>query len=398
MKKILLLLLFFGLLSGKAQEIRFAKAESLDDYQTILKVSREKEHLLFVALHDGGGDFRKMFDTGVFQDQRVLNALSSFTAVAIDVRDEMGARWVDLFPADTIPSFYFLNAEEFLLKREAGLLTAIQLQQAATESFKKRNRYAQLLEKYNANTLSNEDWVALIELYSLNFPFPETSRLALEFLNSLTTDHLESNLVQPILTTYGLTLESKFPQFIIEHQQQLASNDADFNFKNYFETAYSYNLDLAIVNDDSVLLKKIETQLIPAASQANTDKAELVLAAYKLYAQENERFQYWQNAAVDYSKTLANAKAAEFLFQEGFEIADTYNDSLALTAANQLAQASLKRQNNYEAAMLQSYTSYLLKNYKTSLAEVRNALGISSNEKEMNQATSLMKMIESELK
>jgi len=395
MRKVVGVFLSLAFFTISEQEVRFVEAETLEEYQTVLKVSREKDHLLFVALHDGGNAFRSMFEANVFKDPNLVKSFENFTAIAIDVRDEMGARWVSLFPPDSLPTFYFLNQEEFLLTKLEGFQNSEKLREQTFYAEQHKNRYDALLDLYNKNQLNQAQWLEIIDLYSLNFSFPQTAKLVLEYLNSLNESQLMQKPMAQLLTTYGVSLETKYPNFIKNHEQELKKVLPQFSYKEYYQTAYSYNLDLAIVNADTMLLEKIAQELIPSFPGSAADQKEQQSAAYKLFAEETELFQYWQKGALLKAGSMAkNSEAAQYLFDEGFNLADTYNDSTALVAANHLATESLAKEETYKAKMLQAYTTYLLKNYDLALTQVRKAMALSSNSKEVRQASSLMKMIE----
>lgn len=394
----LLLMLLTGCPGLFAQTVRFAEAENLKDYEKILELSREQEKMLFVALHDGGGQFKAMFDEGVFNSTALNNALSAYTAVAIDVRDEMGSRWIDLFPAVNLPAFYFLNDEEFLLHKAEGYQSTDSLVRMALRAEKMRHRYDTLLKSYNANALTTAQWKELIELHGLNFSFAQTSALAWEMLNAKSEAELLHEDLIPVLVEYGVDLETKYPAYIIKNQKAIASKLSDFDFGEYFERAYSYNLDLAILNNDSTLVNEIHSVLIPHDPDPEAKAGELTLATYRMFAEETENYSMWVEGAKKAADAMNDQQAiAKMYFDEGFDLADSYNSQGAVKAANALARLSVQKQLAYRPLMLESYTFYLLNNYTKALEQVKKAFQQASSSAEAQQASNLMKMIEREM-
>lgn len=394
----LLLALLVAYPSLHSQTVRFAEAENLDEYEKILELSRDQKKMLFVAVHNGGGQFKTMFDEGVFNSTALHNALSNYTAIAIDIRDEMGSRWVDLFPAPDLPSFYFLNDEEFLLFKAEGYQSTDSILSMALRAEKMRHGYDTLLKAYNANTLTIAQWKALIKLHGLNFSFAQTSSLAWEMLNAKSQAELLDTEIIPILIEYGLDLETKYPAFIIANKKAIADKLADFDFGEYFERTYSYNLDLAILNNDSTLVNEIHSVLIPHDPDPEAKPGELTLATYRMFAEETENYSMWVEGAKRAAENMSDQPAiAKMYFDEGFDIADNYNTKSALKAANELAHLSVMKQNAYRPLMLESYTYYLLNEFPKALEQVKKAFQQASSSAEAEQASNLMKMIEREM-
>jgi hypothetical protein len=398
MKQLFIFILIFTLSAIWAQnEVRLAKAETLEEYQTLLKIAREKENLLLVTLHQGSNTFRSMFEAGVFKEPNLVSEMQNYTTIAIDVRDAMGAQWVSLFPADSLPTFYFLNNQEFLLAKLEGFQNPEKLRETANQAKINEERYEELLKKYNANNLDKEEWIELIDLYSLNFSFTETTRLVNEFLNNLAKADLLSPTIAPLLNTYALTLENQYLAFVIENRKALSNVLPSFKYSNFYERAYSYNLDLAVINEDTVLLQKIIDFLIPASPLDAQKRTELWVGANKLFAEETKQYSYYVKAVLKQAENIKEPqKEAAFLFDEGFTLADNHNETSAIEAANKLAKASLTKAETYKAKMLESYTSYLLKNFDLATEQARKAMALSENSKEVRQASGLLKMIESE--
>lgn len=348
--------LLFSIFST-AQEVRLAEVNSVEDYKTALKIAREKEKMLLVALHDGGGAFRKMFKDQVFSFPKVIRNLQPYQAMALDVRSAMGSRWVDLFPTAPLPNFYFLNEEEFLLRMHSGYLSADSLAYFAREATQQRYRYDTLVQAYQEGQLPHNGWQDLLRLHGLNFPFSKTLSLALEFLN----DQPKTNLLTPpearILENFGLDLETPYPAYVQEQQEKLQANLPNFEFADFYARAYSYNMDLAILNDDSLLLEELVEEWLPYRPQ-ESDSTQGLLGTYRLFARETGLWGQWAKGALRAAEAASRPDtAAQLLYREGFKLADQNDDTLAYRTALRLAQASQRYQPFFKAPMLGAYSA-----------------------------------------
>lgn len=393
--KIFLLLPFlvFSILSS-AQQVRLAEVNSIEDYKTALKVAREKEHMLFVALHDGGGAFRQMFDNKVFAAPQVKNKLQPYMAMALDVRSDMGSRWVDIFPTAPLPSFYFLNEEEFLLRMHSGYLSADSLAYFAREASANRYRYDSLFQAYKQRKLSASQWQELLRLHGLNFPFSASLSLALEFLNGQPKDSLQTPPEAAILENYGLDLETPYPAYVQEHQQALEQNLPHFDFADFYARVYSYNLDLAILNEDSLLLETLMEQWLPFRPQDN-DTARGLLETYRLFARETGMWGQWAKGAFRRAEAAAQPDtAAQMLYREGFKLADQYEDTLAYQTAYQMAQKAMEYQPFFKAAMLGAYSALRSGAISAARADLEKARKLARSEKQTESVSKLEQLIQ----
>lgn len=387
-------LLFVLSFPAFAQGVRFVEVKDFDDYQTVLKVARDREQMLLVALHDGGSAFRRMFDEKVFEKPAVVSALKNYLPLAIDRRDSMGRQWQELFPAGAMPTFYFLNEEEFLLHLAEGFVSPDSLSEKAKRAERQRKRYDQLLALYNTHELAESDWNDLLRLHGLNFPFNLSAALAWEYLNQFEGSQVLKEPRRSWLLRYGLDLETRYPRLVLENRQQLKEHP---QWNNFYARAYSYNLDLAIINADSNLLNRLVEELLPYQQSPLT--AEELLAPYKLFGTETQSFSLWKKGALAAAKKAkSDTAAANLLFEEAYAITDAYNSEEALSAALELAQASLQYQNGYRAQTLEAYLLYLQEEYPSAQEKCRAALRLARNSQEARQATNLLKMIEEEIK
>lgn len=391
MNKLLIFALLVSCFSLTAQELRFAEAEDFEDYQTILERARDKDQMLLVVLHRGGGALRDMYNQGVFKQRQVAALDQQYFPVAIDLREPMGENFASVFPPEEVPEFYFLNEDEFLIERAGGFLAADTLVTLAENALSQRHRYDSLLVKYQKLNLSQAEWLELIRLHGLNFNYTETASLAWGFLNGLNDQSLLSAQILPLTVRYGLDLETRYPLFVIEHRKTIEQKLKSFDFNEFFAQTYSYNLDLAIVNQDSVLLEKIIEQLLPHQPAAN--QKQLTVKTYVEYAKETEDFEKATDGLIRFSEKSTSDSLEEDLFDLAFYIADNYNDSASISSANRLAERASEVKKGYANLMLTAYTHYLLENYDEALKFTSEANRSTSDKDQIVKASRLAGMI-----
>jgi hypothetical protein len=397
MKKFILSLFATAYVLGSFAQVRFVEAENIEDYQAIIYTARQNEKLLLVALHNGGGAFKDMYMDGVFDNAQVRTSLANYFPIAIDTRDEMGARFASIYPIDTLPSFFFMTQDELALEVQSGYLSAAALTQKANEVYENRNRYDLLVEKYQNHQLDQKQWLELLELYSRNFSLPQTVQLALEFLAQYENTQLLSPPVSQILVSYGLDLETPYPNLVINHKAGLKENLKDFSFEEFYAAAYSYNLDLAIENADSALLEKLVSDLLPHDPAKEISRWEMLVETYHLYAEETGDYHFWSKGTEIAAQEL-NSEAArhQLYYDQAYEIIENHDGPEAVAAAHKLATAAAQTK-DFPKIMLAAYTSYLSEEYQTSLSFLEDAVKIVQSPEELRSVKKLEALNNAEL-
>lgn len=391
-KQVLLLLACSLSLVAGAQDLSFYAVSDLDDYQQVLTQAIEEDQMIFVVLYEENGDFENMVREGQWQDSALYSAYDSLINIALQVNSDMGSRFVELFGARDIPSFYFLTSEELLVNVLSGAQNTEQLKTALPEAKKAAEKWAKLKTKYTNNQLSKSEFLEFLKIYELNFSLEQAQQVVTPFLNSLSREEKFSKTYRPLMLRYGYDLEGPYPEMIMANREKFDSAA----FEDYIEQAYSYNFDRAVANEDSLLLLQVIEVLVPASGTDSTTR-EMTYETKKLFAIETENFSAWAEAAEERSSTMESDSAkAEFLYSAAFAIADNFNTDQSQRAALKLANRSNLFQKNYRALMLEAYMLYLREVYDTALKRVDEAATL-AEESQQNNVRKLRKMIENEL-
>ncbi|HAD97398.1 MAG TPA: hypothetical protein DCG19_08320 [Cryomorphaceae bacterium] len=378
-----------------AQQIDFDEAEDIEEYQQWVEKARADSSMLFVMLSDERNvNQQRMEADDALNDAAFIASVSGYKALRIPVRSEMGARWVQLFPSNQMPAFYFLQEDELLLQIRSGYQTSTQLREAALKAKSLRGTYSQLSSQYGGSALTIAQWKQLLYLHGLNFPFRETLDLALEFMNGLKETQLMSPEVLPVLVQYGVDLETKYPEMLINNRKNISAQLPEFDFNNFIASAYSYNLDLAVASEDSVLLEKLLNKIIPLSDDSLTTPGDMRFETQKLYAEETGQFSVLKDGVLEFTADMENdSLKAEAIFDHAFDIADRFNTQPALKAARALATRANELNENFRYRMLEGYMAYLMKDYDDAEMLVRKAATLSSNPNNQRKAQGLMEMI-----
>lgn len=394
MKKTLLFIVLSLIQLAADAQVRFIQTNDLSDYETVLETVKQQDKLLWVAIHEDQGDFRKMYFDGVFKDQALSRLSSVYTNVAINVDGEMGLRFQEIFAFDELPSFLVLNADEFVIAKIDGYQSAANLYSLLNEAAKAPYYYDSLLLAYQAHELSEAQWIDLLELYALNFDYNSTCLLALEYLNTKEADSLLMAPSIEILAAYGVDLETPYPDLVLEHIDTIKGAVKGFDLNAYQAQAMDYNLDLAIANKDSKLMKKaIDRFLKPPYCPA--DSLETCEENFqRVYAYNSSDFSLYQEMIRQKADGMAPTLSAEFLFDEAYEITENYNSKQAKEAAYQLSAYSNQKKASFKARMLMAYSKYLSEDYNQAKIDLSLAKELISNPKELESANKLEKLIE----
>lgn len=379
-------------------QIRFIEVENIEDYQAVINTIQQRNSMMFVALHDDGGDFKKMFFDQVFSDPALVSASKNYTCLAIDLNEEMGSRYTSIFEITEAPTFFLMTSEELVLKRMEGYISAADLSAELSETYRQRGEYDSLLVKYNKYKLSDKEWMRLLDIYSLNFDFNKTSQLALEFINTKTGEELYLKPVAEALAQYGVDFETPYPLLVYKNQNQLKKTLNDFSFSEFFKSAYTYNLDLTIENKDSVLLEDFVSRFVSLDPAGKASANELSFGTYNIYGLETGHYETWSKGIQKYGKLLQPAdSAAEYIFEAAYNLVEDHNSDPALAAANEAAKLADLRLPSFKSRMLIAYTSYLLEDFSVAREDIREAVKLAKTNEEIRNASKLQDLVEEEL-
>jgi len=400
MKSFFILLFTIAFIPLSAQ-LRLLQIDDFEDYEIALKSAQDNENLLLVCLHNGGTELRKMYQDGVFNDMGLLNAAKAYTSIAIDVNEPMGERFTKLFVPENLPMFYLMNKDEFVLEQLEGYQSAAQLSKAMQESALEPYRYDTLLLGYQAHALNDAEWIELLELYSYNFDFRATTRIAQQFLNRKSEAELLEKNTAIILSEYGLNLETIYPQFVINRAEQIQTIVPGFKLKDFLNTAIDFNLNLAISSGDSLLCESICESLVIAPVVKADSLREKRLTIRKIFAYESGRFQLYAEDFMKMMDRQAPSVASNLLYDEAYQLVEKFNEASALSAAMLLATKSTQKQASFRAHMLQAYIAYLQKDNSSAkgfLLEARKQIKNPEQLRNLDKLQALVDAAEKEAK
>ncbi|MDZ7848996.1 MAG: hypothetical protein U5L96_20995 [Owenweeksia sp.] len=246
------ILLASSFYSASAQSLRFYQIDQLSDYEQALEMAIDRNRMIFAVIYKDNGGFEEMVREGVFENDSLRQAYSKTITMAIQQNSSMAMRLHESFGDYSLPIFYYLTPNELLTHLLSGNQTASELIRALATAEANQLEFDSLRTKYSDEGLSKSEWLRLIGFAEMNFDFERTQSLALEFFATIPSKELLSEEVLPVVISYGLNLETPYPHMVIEQRQTLE----DTVYNTFYESAYSYNLDLAIANNDSVLLQE----------------------------------------------------------------------------------------------------------------------------------------------
>ena len=386
-----LILLSSSLLSG--QNVRFYQIEDLDEYTRVLDIALEDSSLMLMVIFEDDGGFEEMVRAQMFDDDSIKSAFAALVPVAIYKQSEMALRLKESFGENKLPSFYMMNTDEFLLNAAYGKLSRTELLDFIAAGKLIGQQLPGLKKAYANHTLSPQEWIKLIGLYELNFDFLATQKLALEYLSEVDSKDLLNDTNRSVSLRYGIDLETPYPLYILNQKEKLDSSE----FADFYSATYSFNFDLAVMNEDTLLLDTILEKLIPRAQAPDSLKEEMTLESQKLFAGETGLFRVWENAALKAYASIENPiEKAELIFDEAFAIAEEYNSKSAQQTARQLAKKASELSPDYRYYMLEAYMAYLMKDYDQALEIVSRAIGLAENESDTRKAERLQSIIRSE--
>ena len=377
--------------------VRFYDIENLDGYQKALDKARAEDKMLLVAVHRSE-TFAQMLRRDFFKGTDMQAALSYYLPLSLKVYDDMGSRWLKLFPTQNqLPAFYFLNKEELLLLQKEGALLRPDFMEAAQEARGLGQEYTKILKAKGERPLTTKEWLTYLSVHELNFPFAKTMKVALPFFNSLNKGQLLQQDIIPYLDRYALDIETRYPSLVLRNLKTIKKSEASFAPDSFFASVYSYNLDRIIFNEDSVLLQKFTDSILPLNPDKEVKLWELQQATYGRYADETGKIKYWAKALQKYPpKESSAAERGEQLFEGAYALAEDYDTPQAYEAARTLALQAWQEQKAFKYKLLEAYMSYLLKDYKRALYNIDEATEITNDPTQLEKAIRLKNIVEGE--
>lgn len=378
-----------------AQRLSVIEVETFEEYQEVLGIATAKNQLLFIIINEPRVPILKgMIENDVFKNTQLLAEMKNTVPCIIEVDDDMGERFVEVFAIDSVPAFLFMDTSETLLAYEQGEETSASLLKALNLAKKNQTLYPQLQQAYVNKTLTLEQWPQLLEVYTQNRPYNESRNLVMQYLALLNRDQLFQPKAIEYASTYGLSLETTYPRLLLTNTARASQAYPAFNVNDYFTAVYNFNVDLAILNKDSILLNKVVDVLIPLTNSGKP--AVLVLETEKLFAEETGQFKVYRKAVLNYalkgSDTLVDT--TEYIYDEAFYLADTYgDDKQALRASKQLSTAANKLSPEFRYQMLSGYMSYKLNEFDEAKKWVEMAKVTTQISENKTKADTLLKMI-----
>lgn len=394
MTKPIFIFLFLFLNLAQAQNSGFEKINTFDQYLSILERTKEADQMVLICLLDDSSENGKKASQ-LNQSDSLIQNLLAYSKIEFDVKSAIGAQWIQTFPVDSLPTYFFLTKDEILLFESQGLTQSKELASIAQKMLAKKILYPTLNAKYAQGSLSIEEWLELIRIHRLNFNFNQSMRICLEFLNGLSKNELLDPKVAPVLETFGISLETKFPKFILANSKNLIANPK-FNYSLWFDKAYSYNLDRAIFNNDSAYLELVVNPLIQESN--DEDKISLIYSTRQLYIKETGQIELTYRAVVDWTADMKDSIIrSRYLFDEAFKLADLNADSATYKTAQKLAKKATSFHEDFRYLMLESYCEYKLNSFQRAKILAERAKAISQSTKDEQKALSLLRMIEIKL-
>lgn len=406
MKAITTLLLIVASLWSQAQPqmtantppALFYEVKNMEGYQKALEKARAENKMLLVVVHRGE-TFAQMLRSNFFTGNDMEAALSNYLPLSLRVYDEMGSRWLELFPKrEKLPAFYFLNNEELLLLQEEGALLRPQFEKAALKARQIDTEYKTILKAKGERALTTAEWLTYLSIHELNFPFSKTMNVALPFFNSMSKNELLQKAIIPYLERYALDIETRYPWLMLRNVSTIKEAQSSFAPDSFFASVYSYNLDRIIFNQDSVLLQQFADSLLPLNPDKEVKLWELQQATYRRYAEETNKLHYWAEALIKYPSSEGSAaQRGEQLFNGAYTLAENYDHPQAHKAARTLALKAWQENKSFKYKLLEAYMSYLLKDHKRALFNVNEATEITNDPIQLEKALRLKKIIEEEM-
>lgn len=391
MKKLLILCFFLQLGVAKA-DIEFVSVYNLADWEEMLDLAyASKRNLLVQFTWSNCADCKALRKTTYKDDQLSTWANTQTLSVSLNVETDFGQQMADLYKVDTIPTLLLINPGEIVFYQKGGYVAAAELLPALKKASLLASEYLVWKKDAAAGTLAVENYLKFLWIEYRNNRIDLSNPIVSNLARGLTE---ATDFANPIVLRFisKMCLSIDNPVFqILRQQPELIPDSLNFNWQSYKANCYAYNVNVAIINEDSVFLEETINQI--AKMPRGDSIPHLPFRARQLYTAELGKWAAYDSLVMT---RLANisADSADAYQREAIFLMENYEETQPYNLALEYLEKGLKLKKTYALYYTLSLWLFKTGDLSNSYQAAYTAESLAKNAEEQKLARQMQYMIE----
>ena len=389
---IIIILFIASTVSGN--EIKFKEVTSQEEWDAAFALAKAEKKLVFVDIYTDWCTYCHKLDKEVYTDDVLAEYFNeNFINVKFDAETEFGYPLTIEYDVTGYPKLLFLTKEQRVYESIDGFVPTEALMQYGNVAHKSWKSLPLLLTKQESNNLTRDEQLELIGILEKT-DLEKAEILAEEYIKGLNEDDYKDIEVLWLVSRFQNHLTSSSFEYISKNKSVIVNLHGKAEYDDYMKAVYNDNLNLAIKYNDTELLQRLITEILPEF----LDKSEIGEAAFitkKLFYRERKQYEKYKFEVNTYVNNQVNKEdKPEALFQNAMEVIETMDENTMYGFASDLLSESIKLNENYfEATALLGYTNGILKNYKKADEILTKAKSLATDDEEKEMVDNIIQAI-----
>ncbi len=367
-------------------EINFKEITNQEEWDAAFALAQAEKKLVFVDIYTDWCTYCHKLDKEVYTNDVLADYFNeNFINLKFDAETAFGYPLTIEYDVTGYPKLLFLTAEKRIYESIDGFVPTETLMAYGNVVHDNWKSLPMLLTKQESNSLTKEEQLELINILEKTNQ-EKAEILAEQYIEGLNSEDYEDIQILWLVSRFQNHLTSASFEYISKNKSDIIKMHGKSEYDDYMKAVYNDNLNLAIKYNDTELLQRLISEILPEFLE-ESDISEAAFITKKLYYRERNQFNKYQFEVNTFVNNQVNIESRpEALFQNAMEIIETMDDNSMYVFATALLSQSIDLKEDYfEAMALLGYANGILENY-TKADEIlvkAKALATDTEEKEM---------------
>lgn len=232
------------------------------------------------------------FKSEILQDEAILSYIGPrFLLMEAPVDGYFGAELADQYQIGYLPAVMGFDPKARAVGRQMGQLNQAEWLKFFQHCRSRAAQYDALLSAWEKRELKKDGFCACAELFELANQPLQAAEAGRACLKDLSPVFYTDPRYREKLFAYGLDLALPILPYFVENKEYVQQRFPDFPLQDFYVEGLQYNLEEAVLWEDSLRLNFVLEHLLPAIDSANTlpDSSSIL----ELYWQNTQNWKAW---------------------------------------------------------------------------------------------------------
>lgn len=263
----------------------------ISDWQYLLESAEEQSIPILLVFSDPSSEIcrnweAEMEDVDIFQ--RLMR--QQFLVARPDLATYAGEQLIESFSVDFMPAIIGLDPTGNAVMRAMGNMEEAEWVRSLRLALSRSREYDRLMRAWEKDSLRHDGYCACAEIFALNRRWTEADVAGFKCVSSMSPAVYLESRYRDLIFTYGLDAGMAVLPFFLDQENSIRKNHPEFPIDEFFLEAYRFNLELSVMDKDSLRLAFILEHLLPAIQGADTPDS---LKTLLLFIESNENWLEW---------------------------------------------------------------------------------------------------------